>query len=141
LGYFKTSHLPKALADRTDVVPFSTYDRYLTALAQADCAIMPLADDLFNQCKSAVRLIDASAVAVPSVVGTVGDLDQVVVDGETGHVARSAADWLSVLRAMDSDRRQTAVMGQAARLDIEKRWSASDAPHIIAPEILDWVRG
>jgi glycosyltransferase involved in cell wall biosynthesis len=141
LGYFKTSHLPKALADRTDIVPFSTYDRYLTALAHADVAIMPLADDLFNQCKSAVRLIDASAVAVPSIVGTVGDLEQVVVDGKTGHVARNSQDWLSVLRAMAADRRQTAAMGQAARLDLEQRWSESDAPHIIAPEILDWVRG
>lgn len=141
LGYFDPSHLPKALAERTEVIPFSTYDLYLAALRRAECAVMPLANDVFNQCKSAVRLIDASAVGVPSIVGTVGDLPQMVLDGETGHVAHQSNDWLTLLRAMELDRSGTAAMGYAARSNLEQRWCGNDAPHIIAPEIMDWVRG
>jgi glycosyltransferase involved in cell wall biosynthesis len=120
-------------------VPFTTYDDYLTALARADCAVMPLLDDVFNQCKSAVRVIDASAASVPSIVSPVGDLAQMIEPGVTGHVARTPDDWLAHLNSCAKDRTQTAKMGHAARQALETRWSGSDTDHIIDREILDWV--
>jgi len=140
LGHVDRSVLPKALALRTDAVPFSTYEAYLGALAQADCAVMPLADDLFNQCKSAVRVIDAAAVAVPSIVGPVGDLAQMVVEGKTGHVAHSPEDWLARLTELADNPKGAAAMGKAARRDLETRWSGKDIGHIVDPEIIAWVR-
>mmetsp|Transcript_18384 Transcript_18384/g.29691 ORF Transcript_18384/g.29691 Transcript_18384/m.29691 type:complete len:439 (-) Transcript_18384:2493-3809(-) len=141
LGHFDLSHLPPSLAARTDVVPFTSYDAYLIALAQADCAIMPLADDIFNHCKSAVRVIDAASVGVPSLVGTVGDMQRLIVDGETGHIAQTPDDWAHHLDALAADRTHTAQMGLAARRDLETRWAGAPEAHIIAPELLNWVRG
>lgn len=141
LGHLDLGQLPDVLARRADVVPFSTYDRYLTALAQADCAVMPLADDTFNHCKSAVRVIDAASVSLPSVVGMVGDLQNVVQHGKTGIVARSTQDWIDALTRLDNDRGLAAQMGQAARHDLENRWVGQVADHIIDPEIVNWVRG
>ena len=139
LGHVDKATLPAALVARTEAMPFTTYDDYLTALARADCAVMPLLDDVFNQCKSAVRVIDASAASVPSIVSPVGDLAQMIEPGVTGHVARTPDDWLAHLNSCAKDRTQTAKMGHAARQALETRWSGSDTDHIIDREILDWV--
>jgi len=139
LGRIDQSALPRALASRTDTVPFSNYDDYLAALAHADCAIMPLLDDMFNRCKSAVRVIDASAVSVPSIVTSVGDLAQMIVPGETGHVANTSQDWLTFLNALADDPELCARMGIAGRRALEARWSGTDTGQIVDPEILDWV--
>jgi len=139
LGHFNIDHLPEDVRAQTDVIPFTTYDRYLAALAQADCAIMPLADDAFNRCKSAVRVIDASCVAVPSIVGTVGDLPVMVRNGETGLIAQSVQDWHNALMRLEGDRTAARKMGQAARDALGAQWDGTPNVHIIAPEITDWV--
>lgn len=140
LGHFDLEHLPEGLAAQTEVIPFTTYDKYLAALARADCAVMPLCDDIFNQCKSAVRVIDAASVNVPAIVGVVGDLQNMVRHGETGFVAQTPADWATALETLGNDRTLAAQMGMTARRNLEQHWVGSQAPHVIAPEIVDWVR-
>lgn len=141
IGHFDEDHLAKAFKGRIEAHPFSTYDNYLAHLAQADCTVLPLTDDVFNRCKSAVRVIDASSVGVPSIVGTVGDMVNMVRHGETGFVAQTPADWGSALETLASDSAAAREMGKSARRDLEENWSAQDAPHIISPEILKWVHG
>jgi|GEM_PF-1383053 len=140
LGHFNKTMLSKSLLARTDDVPFSTYEAYLAALARADCAVMPLADDLFNRCKSAVRVIDAAAVSVPSIVSSVGDLAFMVTHGDTGYVAQSSADWLTHLSSLAESPDRALRMGVAAREALETVWSGDATPHIIDPEILEWVK-
>lgn len=139
LGHFNTDLLPQALQNQIETHPFSTYETYLDTLATADCAVMPLIDDAFNRCKSAVRVIDASSVGVPSVVGTVSDMANMVTDGKTGLIVHTPADWGKALTTLAADRKTTRAMGSAARLDLETRWSGQPAAHIISPEIMDWV--
>jgi len=141
IGHFDPRHLPSELLAQVETVKFSTYTKYTAALARANCAVMPLCDDIFNRCKSAVRVIDAASVGVPAIVGTVGDLENVVVHGKTGIVTRTPRDWQHALEQMAADVQATRAMGQAARDDLETRWQASDASHIIAPEVLEWVQG
>ncbi|NNE51831.1 MAG: glycosyltransferase, partial [Sulfitobacter sp.] len=97
LGHFDKSRLPAALAQRTELQPFAGYGDYLKRLARADCALMPLTDDPFNRCKSAVRVLDAAVVGVPSVVSAVGDLPFVVVQGATGWIVKDPSGWGDVL--------------------------------------------
>lgn len=141
LGHFDLKHLPQAVAKRTEVVPFSDYHAYLEALSQADCAVMPLANDLFNRCKSAVRVIDASSVGVPSIVGQVGDLAQMVEHNESGFIADTGDAWLQNLTALHDDRSLAAEMGHAARQLLEERWAGQPEDHIISPELRKWVSG
>lgn len=139
IGHFEPAHLPDGLVGQVEAVKFATYDKYLAALARANCAVMPLCDDLFNRCKSAVRVIDAAAVSVPSLVGTVGDLKNVVRHGETGLVSQTAEDWARALETLAADPGAAREMGAAARKDLEERWHGSDAPHIISPDVLKWI--
>ncbi|MDQ2090272.1 glycosyltransferase [Marimonas arenosa] len=140
IGHFDEKHLPEVFEDRIESHPFTTYDDYLATLAGADCAVMPLTDDIFNRCKSAVRVIDAASVGVPSIVGTVSDMANVVRHEETGFVAQTPADWGAALEALAGDAAAALAMGRRAREDLETNWSGHDASHIISPEVLAWVR-
>ena len=139
IGHFDARHLPAALAGRVERHAFTDYPAYLKLLAQADCAVMPLADDLFSRCKSAARVIDAGAAGLPSVVGTAGDMSAVVRDGETGLVA-APGGWRNALEALATPG-TAREMGRRARAEIESRWAVSAGDHILAPELLDWVEG
>jgi len=144
LGHFDTQRLPQALRGQIETHRFATYDRYLATLATADCAVMPLTDDIFNRCKSAVRVIDAAAVGVPAVVGRIGDMAQMVQDGVTGRVlpAGAAAGWGAALEELAAENGAAAArMGQAARADLEANWAGQPALPIVEPEVLEWVRG
>jgi len=141
LGHFETGHLPEGLKERCEVMPFSDYAAYLDNLASADCAVMPLADDVFNQCKSAVRVIDAHSVGVPSIVGPVSDMSQMIEDGVTGFVAHSQDAWSTALDTLATDAKARTAMGRAARRSLEDKWSGQAAPHIISPEVMKWVHG
>ncbi len=139
LGHFDRKLLPAALAKRTRITGFADYPRYLATLAQADCAVMPMCDDLFNRCKSAVRVLDAAAAGVPSIVSAVGDLPNVVKHGRTGMIAETGPDWGRGLHQMASAPETASQMGHAARQDLEARWIGSNAAHIIDPEMLRWL--
>ena len=86
-----------------------------------------------------MRVIDAASVGVPSIVGKVSDMGEVVQNGQTGRVLGDGARWASALTEMALDRQKTREMGERARLDLETRWSARlDAP-VIDPELIRWV--
>ncbi|MCB2117469.1 MAG: glycosyltransferase [Rhodobacteraceae bacterium] len=138
LGHFDIERLPQEIAQRTETRPFLGYDAYLDALASADCAILPLGDDLFNRCKSGVRVIDAASVGIPSIVSNIGDAPTLIEPGKTGIVA-GPGQWLEALETLAADRKATAEMGRAARRALEESWSARMAPPIIDPEVRDWV--
>ena len=140
LGHFDMATLPSTIRARCEVRPFTGYDEYLRALAEADCALMPLADDTFNQCKSAVRAIDAAAVRLAVIASDVGDLPNVVTHGRTGLIAGQGM-WTAALERLAADPKATRAMGQSARLNLETHWPGSRAPRIIAPELLCWVLG
>lgn len=135
IGKFDRSTLPQPLQNRTEMVPFSHYKEYLSALARAHCVVTPLADDLFNQCKSAARVIDAMAVSVPQIVSNTGDLPTLVEHGHTGLVACSPQDWRAGLTALAENRTRCEGMGRAARRLLESERSGN----VLAPELIDWV--
>ncbi len=139
LGHFNLDLLPSALRERAEVKPFTTYEAYLGQLAQVDCAVMPLCDDTFNRCKSAVRLIDAASVGVPSIVSPVGDLPSLIEQGKTGFVAKNQSEWLTALRRYEGARETTRGIGLAARNNLETKWAGVAEPNIIDTELLDWV--
>lgn len=139
LGHFDKTLLPEVLQGQVETHKFTDYTTYLQTLASTDCAVMPLTDDPFNRCKSAVRVIDAASVGVPGVVGTVSDMAAMIDDGRTGRVLTPEANWGEALEAMAQDRPATRQMGHLARQTLEDRWSARLEAPVIDPELVAWV--
>lgn len=140
LGHMDALDAPDDVTDQIETVPFADYPTYLKKLAEADCALMPLTDDTFNQCKSAVRVIDAASVGVTSLVPSVGDLDAPVVHGKTGFVCSAGDDWTEALDLLASDRRIARRMGRAARKGLEATWRARQDLPVMDPAMIDWVK-
>lgn len=138
LGRFDTDTLPREVVAKTEVHPFLDYDAYLGHLATADCAVLPLTDDIFNRCKSGVRVIDAASVAVPSLVPDFSDSPALIVPGETGLVV-DAGGWRAALETLAADRDATKAMGRKARTHLEGIWSSRLSLPVIDPAIVDWL--
>lgn len=138
LGRFELERLPDGLRSRTTIEPFRDYSAYLAGLAKADCSILPLVDDAFNRCKSAVRVIDAASVGLPSIVGSTGDGPAMVRHAETGMI--SAVDgWYDALERLAHDPDRTRAMGTHARSDLEARWSAQTAMPVLEPAFISEI--
>lgn len=139
LGRFPKSHLPPRLAAQTEVRAFTNYREYLKNLASADCAVIPLADDLFNRCKSGVRVIDAAAAGIPAIVPKIGDAGTVIDSGQTGFVVGDGPQWKRALDELASDTGTAPEMGRRARRRLEEQWSAALREPIIEQNLVDWV--
>jgi glycosyltransferase involved in cell wall biosynthesis len=94
--------------------PQMAYAEYMRVLSEANAALVPLAPGTFNDCKSIVRLIDATAVGVPVIASPVGEYAEPGVSSSYLS-ARSPDDWCSALETLASDRVATTRVTQNAR--------------------------
>ena len=101
--------------DRIESQPFSSYLQYLQSLSQTDLSIVPLTKGKFNECKSAIRYIEASLCAVPTIASLVGQFSEIIVDGEDGYLADSTEEWISKLTRLLGDREMRLAMGVKSR--------------------------
>lgn len=142
MGHGMEGHagLSPHVAKQVHQEPFRDYDQYVSALARADAVLVPLADDPFNACKSAVRVIDAAAAGRPAIASPVGDLPNSVVPGETGWLAATPEDWWESLQALAAMPDRGRGMGAAARCKAQTDMSAPEAPDLTDPGLLEWLR-
>lgn len=119
-------------AERIEERPLASYGDYLRLLRTVDLNLVPLVQDGFNHCKSAIRYLDSATVGVPTIAAKVGDFVNVMDDGKTGLLAASEDDWINHLslliedgkarqgmgaRAMEKVMSESAVAAEAARLE------------------------
>ncbi len=138
-GFDGYAGLPARLSDQISLAPFQEHPLYLRQLAAADVVLVPLADDPFNACKSAVRALDAAAAGRPVIASDIGDNRALVVPGQTGWLARTPADWARALDAAAALPDRGAAMGRAARAGLRERWSDPTDPSITDPALRDWL--
>ncbi len=138
LGHLDRAVFPNSVQDRVEARPFTSYPAYLAHLARADCALLPLTDDTFNACKSGVRVIDAAAVGVASLVSDVGDAGSLIVDGQTGRVV-DPTGWDDALAELAADPSALRERGRAARDALERRWGVGLSLPVVDPELIQWV--
>lgn len=58
-----------------------------------DVALAPLAESTFNRSKSDIRVLEAAALGFPVIASDVVAYRDTVVEGETGFLVRTPADW------------------------------------------------
>jgi glycosyltransferase involved in cell wall biosynthesis len=76
---------------------------------------VPLLLDRFNECKSAIRFLEASIVGVPTIASNVGDFKNVVISGENGILVQSSQEWEESIRQLVTDKETREELGEAAR--------------------------
>jgi glycosyltransferase involved in cell wall biosynthesis len=101
-----------------------TYSKLPEVYSSSDLLLFPSKTDTFG-----MVVLEAQACGLPTVVSDIGGPKEIILDGETGYVARSddLTDWKEKSR-MILDRARTqheeySRMGKAARLRVEKDYS------------------
>lgn len=82
--------------------PYPRFVPWLRQLmAQMDVAVAPLVDDAFNAAKSDLKFLEYAAGGLPTVASDVPAYRHTIIHGETGLLARNAADdWTDALRQL-----------------------------------------
>jgi glycosyltransferase involved in cell wall biosynthesis len=114
IGHLNIPEALRTFADRIECQQFSSYDQCLTKLARADINIVPLLNDPFNNCKSAIRYLDAASVSVPTIASAVGDFVNVISDETNGLLARDRDEWDAHLDFLVQSKTGREAMGKAA---------------------------
>jgi len=100
-------------------VPIGQYPAALAAL-DLDLALAPLEDNLFNACKSNLRLLEYGACGFPVICSDIvcyrGDLPVTRVRNNR------YKEWVDAIRMHTSDLEATAKMGDALREVVHRDW-------------------
>lgn len=84
------------------------WDKLPTLISQVDINLAPLVDSIFNRAKSEIKWMEAALVKVPTVASDLGAFADMVIDGETGLLAKND-QWFDKLESLvlSSQLRQT----------------------------------
>jgi glycosyltransferase involved in cell wall biosynthesis len=104
----------------------------VAALQQLDVGMMPLPDSPWERGKCGFKLIQYMGCALPVIASPVGVNREIVLDGETGYLARSQEEWLAAFRRLAGAVELRGQMGAAGRARVEAHYSLQ----IAAPQLL-----
>lgn len=110
-----------------------TLGREIDLFNTCDIGVYPLPNDEWTLGKCGFKAIQFMACAVPVVASPVGVNNDIISDGVTGLLANTERDWLDRLRWLITDVDMRRRIGNAGRMEIERRYSLSaQAPAIVA---------
>lgn len=105
-----------------EAVPWSA-DTEVAALADADIGIMPLTHDEWTEGKCAFKLLQYMAASLPCVASPVGASVGAVIDGKTGFLAATDAEWEQALLRLIRAPELRQAFGAAGRRHLESHYS------------------
>jgi len=91
----------------------------------ADIFIAPLADNLFNRCKSPLKFFEYSALGAPGLFANLETYSQVVRHGQNGLLASSLSEWSQGLVELIENEELRLQLAQQAQETIRQSWLLS----------------
>jgi glycosyltransferase involved in cell wall biosynthesis len=126
---------PTALRDWPNVewlnvglVDYAQFVQYFQA-QECDLCIAPIADHLFNACKSPLKYLEYSAMALPGIYSRVAPYESVVTHGVDGLLVGDVQEWEQALVHLIEDPALRARLGQAAQDTVRQHWLLSEHAH------------
>lgn len=125
------TELPETLRDQPRIswtpAPTNNYREFAAYFQQqqADIFVAPLADNLFNRCKSGLKYLEYSALGTPGVYSNLDGYAGLITDGEDGFLAESPAEWKENLVRLIEEPALREQMGAKARHTVEAGWLLS----------------
>ena len=104
------------LAGRVILLPPVDYVTLQVIQSSADVILAPLVEDVFTNCKSALKVFEAGAVGTVSIASSTFAYQEAIVNGETGFVCASPDEWTVALERLAHERSLSLDMGKRARL-------------------------
>lgn len=121
--------------DGLDIVDWRE-DTEIAEVQRMDIGIMPLPDEGWARGKSGYKLVQYMACGLPVVASPVGVNAQIVVEGETGFLARTPEAWRAALVALLDDAGLRRRMGESGRQRAQMSYSLRHC----APQMVQLLR-
>lgn len=93
---------------------------------EADIAIAPLVDNLFNRCKSSIKFLEYSAIGLPGIYSKVDPYSDIIKNGEEGFLAENNHEWIEKISLLVEDRAKRKEMAQRAQKQVLRNWMIKD---------------
>ncbi|MEO0461005.1 MAG: glycosyltransferase [Myxococcota bacterium] len=127
VGYLDLPESLVSFESRIERVAFVPYLEMLSLLKGTDVNLAPLTPNVFNDCKSELKVFEAALVEVPTVASATDSYARCIEDGKTGYLASNETDWHTKLARLVVDSSLRTSMGKAARQRIVPRFSSSSS--------------
>ena len=126
-------NIPERFAKHTDRirrVPFTTHCGYLDELNKAHIVIIPLVKNNFNECKSAIRYLEAGLLKKPTLASNVGEFREAIESGVNG-ILCNEQDWSHSLETIILDKSFRDSLADAAHDNVLKNYTKDAVVHQI----------
>ena len=94
-----------------------------------DLVIAPLADNLFNRCKSNLKFLEYSAIGAPGVYSQITPYEGIIYDGVNGFLAGDDSEWVEKLTRLIENPDLRYKMAVAAQKTVQDQWLLSGNIH------------
>lgn len=94
-------------------------------LAVADIGVSWLPDDAWSRGKCGLKVLQFMAAGLPVVANRVGVHAEMIVEGQTGFLADTPAEWSAAVARLAADPGLRRAMGTAARRRVEEHYSVA----------------
>ena len=121
-GYLELPSSLEMLRNRIEKIEFSGYDSYYSVLSRVDINLVPLHNNKFNECKSAIRYMEAAIMKVPTIASKIGDYKNLIIDKENGMFAIDTDEWIYNLSWLIEDQKKRTELGENAYLSIKDKY-------------------
>jgi len=127
VGYLEIPKELEPFKSRITQRPYANYDIYIQELSEVDLNIIPLCIDPFNDCKSAIRYLEASLVGKPTIVAKTGDFMNIIEHGKTGYLINED-EWHSAIENVITNPEHATKIGRAALSSVTKQFLLDKVP-------------
>jgi glycosyltransferase involved in cell wall biosynthesis len=117
LGHLNLPACFDELSDRVHVFPLTSHCGYLELLYVTDVVIVPLVANRFNECKSAIRYLEAGLLGKAAVLSRVGEFREAVTPHVNG-VLCDAGEWRKELDRVITDPEYRRGLGKEAHRNV-----------------------
>ena len=106
--------LKKILGNQLRMIQRLSYSEMLYIYSINDLLIVPLDPNVFNECKSNIKFIEAAIVRKPCLVRDIYEFSKVINDGENGLLYKDPADFTKKLEWISQNAEKLQSLGNAA---------------------------
>ena len=111
--------------ERVHRIGFLDKKTYYRLISEYDIALMPLEETLFNDAKSNIKYLEASALGLSSIVSPCAEFVDAVTDGVDGIIARTHEEWRDAILKLAASPELRVSMGRKARQNVLERYSCA----------------
>ena len=123
--------------DRIQIKKFSDYYTYLESFESLDLNIIPLVSDDFNNCKSAIRYLEASLFNVPTIVTYIGDFKNIINEDKNGYFVRDNSEWYDKLKFAITSKNEIQKVGASANKYVLDNFVLRNSTETISKDLIE----